>query len=144
VHKPESAPSLFVNLLGFGYRVGIGAVLGFACAVAIIAVNSSGTAFSPEDAFNHAIDGAWKTGGLLGAIYLPLATYWFLPKQNRVKAVTVAFCAAIIFGIVGDAAVGPWAPASVSASLGFWLIVFAIYQHDQHGRAWHGRGPYLP
>jgi uncharacterized membrane protein YfcA len=67
-----------------------------------------------------------------------------LPKNNRWKAIAVAFAAAIIFGVVGDAAVGPWAPASVSASLGYWLVVFAIYQHDQRGRALHGRGTYLP
>lgn len=144
MHKLEPLPPHLIALAGFTFRVVIGAVLGFVCALVIIAVNSMGTAFSPDDAFNRSIAAAWRTGGLLGAIYLPVASAWFLPKQNQGKMIAVAFVAAIVFGVVGDAAVGPWAPATVSASLGFWLVIFALYQHAQRSRFGRGRGNYLP
>jgi hypothetical protein len=46
-------------LFSLGYRLVIGAVLGFVCAIAIVAVNSSGTAFSPDDALRHTVMAAW-------------------------------------------------------------------------------------
>ena len=144
MHKQEPVPPQLAALAGFTFRVLIGAILGFVCAVVIIAADSMGTAFSPDDAFNRSIATAWKTGGLLGAIYLPLASALFLPKQNQGKMLAVAFVAAIVFGVAGDAAVGPWAPASVSASLGFWFVVFALYRHAQRSRLGRGRGTYLP
>ena len=85
---------------------------------------------------------ALRTGALLGAIYLPAAAQLLAPKVLDAKLVGVASVAAIVFGIVGDAAMGPWAPPSVAASFGFWLTIFAIYQRD-HRRS-RGRGTYLP
>lgn len=144
MHKQEPFPRHILGLLSLGWRIVIGASLGFLCAIAIIGANSNGTALTRGEGLYHTIVAAWRTGGVLGAIYLPIALAWFLPKQHAVKTVVVALVAAIIFGIVGDAAVGPWAPASVSASLGFWLVTFAIYQHDHRSRTWHGRGSFLP
>ena len=144
MHQQEPPPQHLFGLLALGSRVVIGAALGFVCAVAIIGVNSSGAAFSPQDALRHTVVAAWKTGGLLGAIYLPIASAWFLPKQNQAKMIAVAVAFAIISGVLGFSVMGPWAPASVAASFGFWIVIFAMDQHDQRSRSWRGRGSYLP
>lgn len=120
----------------------VGAVLGFLCGVAIGAALVGSIVLTSSAAQFYVASSALRTGALLGAIYLPAAAQLLAPKVLDAKLVGVASVAAIVFGIVGDAAMGPWAPPSVAASFGFWLTIFAIYQRD-HRRS-RGRGTYLP
>ncbi|HEY7994145.1 MAG TPA: hypothetical protein VID24_08045 [Candidatus Eremiobacteraceae bacterium] len=118
-------------------------MIGFLCGLAIGVTLVGSTAIASSEAQRQLASDALRSGGLLGAIYLPAAVLFLAPRKVDARLVGVACVAAIVFGIVGDAAMGPWAPPSVAASFGFWLTIFAIYQRDHRSKS-AGRGSLLP
>lgn len=143
MRSQEPLPPTFVKLLELARFAVVGAVLGFLCGLAIGVTAFGSAALASSEALREIASAALRTGAVLGAIYLPAAVLFLAPRKIDKKLVGVAWVAATIFGIVGDAAMGPWAPPSVAASFGFWLTIFAIYQRDHRGTA-AGRGSYLP
>jgi hypothetical protein len=142
MRRQDPVPPLLVKVIELTRFAVLGAVLGFLCGVAIGADVIGSDAFTSPEAQSYIVWSALRTGALLGAFYLPAAALLLAPRKLDPKLIGVASVAAIVFGFVGDAAMGPWAPPSFAASFGFWLTLFAVYQHDH--RRTSGRGTYLP
>jgi hypothetical protein len=120
----------------------IGAALGFACAVVILAAPT----WIWSDAIGPPGADIWWTafshGALFGAISYPLARLTLLEKENQVNA-TIAVCAVgVVFGLIAFRLGGP-SIAGIAAPFGFWAMCALIYQRRMRDRNRSDFGSYF-
>jgi hypothetical protein len=132
MRQPEPLPPFFQKLIGIGYRILAGAVLGFGCAIVILIARE--ILWGDVSVENNVWQVVYTRGGaVLGAIYYPLAWLTLLEKENQVPA-TIAVCLPTIFlGLVGYSFGGPGITA-IGASVGFWGTCASIYQRRKRDR----------
>ena len=133
MHNREPFPPFLEKLIGIGYRMAIGAVAGFVCALIILKVRVAlwGDLFGPSPA--DIWRAAYSRGALLGALYYPLAWLTLLEKENQGNALVAACVGTVLIGIVGFRVAGP-ATSTIAASVGFWGACAAMYQRRRRDR----------
>jgi hypothetical protein len=120
-------------------RVLVGALLGFACAAAILATrlylwgDRADQIGAPT--WGDIFEAARSYGILLGALYFPLAAATLLEKENLALAaltgaVATTFAGTIAFMLGGHSVV------AFGASVGFWFTCAGIYRrHKRNEKA---------
>jgi len=141
MYQKEPLPSYLQKLIGVGYRVVIGAVLGLVCAVAILVVRA--LFWGDVSIDNNVWEAAFLRGAaLFGAIYYPLAWPTLLEKEDKVTATSAVSLVSIAFGVLGFGLSGPGSTA-IAASVGFWGSCAAIYQRRKRDRNRSDFGSYF-
>ncbi|HLJ82989.1 MAG TPA: hypothetical protein VKT51_02280 [Candidatus Eremiobacteraceae bacterium] len=120
--------------------VPVGAIFGFVCALVILSLRGV-HAIEPPLALPQSLYLAATVGTLWGAVYVPIAYLIFLRKERLLNALIGVAIGTILIGVFGLRFVGPFAPVTISASVGFWLSCIAIYanrERRQHDDGWQG------
>jgi len=113
--------------------VPIGAVFGFVCGLIILSLRAV--------PFLNALDLAATVGTVWGAVFVPIAYLIFLRKERLLNALIGVAIGTILIAVFGLRFVGPFAPVSISASVGFWLSCIAIFANSERRRrddGWQG------
>ena len=146
MRQPEPLPPFLRRLFTLSTRALIGALLGSACTVAILA----GVIYIWGDRFEQKVMPTWSAilaarqsiGILLGAVYYPLATATLLERENLPLATIAVMIAAIAGGMVAAALGGPSAIV-VGASIGFWSLCATLYRNHRRSDAGAGFQSYF-
>jgi hypothetical protein len=120
--------------------VPIGAVFGFVCGWIILSLRGLNS-IDPPLSLPQSLYLASSVGTVWGAVCVPIAYLIFLRKERLLNALTGVAIGTILIAVFGLKFMGPFAPVTISASIGFWLSCIAIYANTERRRrddGWQG------